>query len=70
MDQDCLQSLSGFSGANQEGMRQRFFPNRIRPRLTDPEYNVKGRTIKITWRAESSDISHRWLTEETAGIRD
>ncbi len=47
MDQDCLQSLSGFSGANQEGMRQRFVPNRIRPRLTDPEYNVKGRTIKI-----------------------
>ena len=43
MDQDCLKSLSGFSGANQEGMRQRFFPNRIRPRLTDP----RNTTLKV-----------------------
>jgi hypothetical protein len=54
MDQDCLQSLSCFSGANQEGMRQRFFPNRIRPRLADPEYNVKSRTIKIFVRKSAS----------------
>jgi hypothetical protein len=37
-----------------QGMRQRFFPNRIRPGLTDPEYNVEGRTIKIFVRKSAS----------------